>query len=466
MGAGIMQLLFFGQQDVYLKSNPSMTFFKKVYKTHTNFAMESIKIEFNRSDSFIYEKTILKTKIPRHADLLSQMYLSIELPDIVSDSIMSFRWIKNIGEAILDNYSVSIGGSIIAKHYGEYLHLTNNIANNGDKREAFNKMTGNVIQIHNPEEYALIANNQFRPQLRYRIGSTYPVTIPFDPRYPDAFKPSIAARTIYIPLTFWFNKDVGNALPLISLQYSEVEITVELRPWAQLYKLLYLKNGLMDFYAPNYYIESHHLKNFVTNLRKRYLMSDTVLDCKCHIEANYIYLDDLERQYFAYKPLDYLIEQVTRIEYPNLKTIATVEMSLQNPIKEIMWVFKRTDLNLSNDWFNYQDEFIPILKTAKMLFNGIDRIDEKEGEYYNYLQPYQHHSGNPKDGMYMYSFSIFPEDFQPSGSVNASRINNIQFYLTLKSPNDTTYSYDVVFYIINYNFLRISSGLAGVVYNS
>lgn len=129
-------------------------------------------------------------------------------------------------------------------------------------------------------------------------------------------------------------------------------------------------------------------------------------------------------------------------------------------------MLRRNDQNLNNNWFDYLDKAEKILKTAKIMFNGIDRIDEKDAEYFNYLQPYQHHTGNPKDGLFIYSFSIFPEEFQPSGSVNASRINNLQFYFTARKPRDTSYSYDATFYITNYNFLRISSGLAGVVYNS
>ena len=466
MGAGIIQLLFFGQQDIYLKSNPSMTFFKKVFKTHTNFAMESIRVDFNRSETNVYEKTILKAKIPRHADLVSQMYLVFEIPEIISDNIQAFRWIENIGEAIIDNYYVTIGGSIIDRHYGEFLHAHNSLSFNADKRDVFNKMSGNVDQLKNPEIYFLRGSSLSDPPLRYRIGSGYPGYVAYNPTNPNLYRPSIPSRKLYVPLMFWFNKDIGNALPLISLQYSEVELTIELRPWVELYKVLYNKNGRVDFYAPNLYIQSHHIKNFISNVTSRFLISDTVVDCKCHLEANYVYLDDVERQYFAYKPLDYLIEQVVRIDYKNIKENYVANMTLQNPIKEIIWMLKRSDLNLTNNWFDYLDNYNKILKTAKIMFNGIDRIEEKDAEYYNYLQPFQHHIGNAKEGLFVYSFAIHPDDHQPSGSVNASRINNIQFFLNSKHPNDDSYSYDATFYVINYNFLRISSGLAGVVYSS
>lgn len=466
MGAGIMQLLFFGQQDIYLKSNPSITFFKKVFKTHSNFAMESIKIEFNKTDTNIYEKTTLKLKLPRHADLVSQMYFVFEMPEIISDNVLNFRWVENIGEAIIDNYYISIGGNIIDKQHGEYLHILNNLTFDAQKRDAFNRMSGNVIQLNNPELYAQQTRNLSNPPLKYRIGNGYPVFTPFDPNNPNAYQPSIPTRKIYVPLTFWFNRDIGNALPLISLQYSEVEITFELRPWAELYKLFYAKGSNYGYYAPNVYITSHQLHNFVSNVKRKFLVSETIIDCRCYVEANYIYLDETERQYFAYKPLDYLIDQVTRVERLRLQETTVLDMVLQNPIKEMMWVLKRNDQNKDNSWFDYLDRTNRILKTAKIMFNGVDRMDEKDEEYFNYLQPFQHHKGNPKEGLYVYSFAIFPDDFQPSGSVNASRINKIQFYLSVNRPKEDNYAYDAVFYIVNYNFLRISSGLAGVVYSA
>jgi hypothetical protein len=467
MGAGIMQLLFFGQQDIYLKSNPSITFFKKVFKTHTNFAMESIKVELNKTDTNIYQTTVLKAKIPRHADLVSQIYFVFEIPEIISDNIMGFRWIPNLGEAIISNYYISVGGSIIDKHYGEYLHIMNNLTSTADKRRLFDSMTGNTLQLTEPDTYAMQTNNLIsHSSVRYRIGSAYPTYKAFDPTKPDDYQPSIPTRKIYVPLRFWFNKDIGSALPLVSLQYSEVEITIELRPWAELYKLFYKKNGAQDYYAPNLYIEAHQMKNFVSNYRQKFLLSDTVIDCRCSLECNYIYLDTLERQYFAYKPLDYLIEQLTQINKHSIQENTVLDLVLQNPVKEVIWVTKRNDIGIKNDWFNFTDNYEKIMLTAKLMFNGMDRMEEKDAEYYNYVQPYQHHTSCGKDGLYVYSFAVFPEKYQPSGSVNCSRINNIQFYMKSRKPRDTSYKYDVTFYAINYNFLRISSGLAGVVYNS
>lgn len=462
----MIQLLFFGQQDIYLKSNPSITFFKSVFKTHTNFAMESLRVDFSgNSVTNIYDQTILKVKIPRNADLVGQMYFVFELPEIISDNVLSFRWIENLGEALIDNYYITIGGNLIDKQYGEFLHLQNNLNLTSDKRDSFNRMSGNIIEINNPELYGNNNNILSRVPLRYRIGSVYPSYVPYDPNNPSLYKPSIPTRKIYVPLTFWFNKEIGNALPLVSLQYSDVEITITLRPWMELFKLFYNNSGNQDFYAPNLYIQSHQLYNFVSNVKKNFLVSNTTIDCGCYLEVNYIYLDSIERQYFAYKPLDYLIEQTTRVQSLNVQEFSTTDMVLQNPVKEIIWILQRSDVNKKNDWFTYVDNRNKIMLTAKILFNGVDRITEKEAEYFNYLQPYQHHTGNPKEGLFVYSFSIDPENYQPSGSCNMSRINNIQFYMSCNKPTDSSYTYNATYYIINYNFLRISSGLCGVVYN-
>ena len=463
-----MQLLFVGQQDVYIKFNPQITYFKKVFKTHSNFAMESIRVDLNRSELNIYEPTQFKVKIPRHADLVCQVYFVVTLPDIISDNIMSFRWVKDIGEALIRNCYITIGGNKIDQQTGEFLHINNQLSLSFDKRDIYDKMTGNTLQMNNPEEFSLQYNALSRIPLRYRIGDTYPTVR--DPVYnslnPDMFETSIPRRTIYIPLQFWFNRDIGNALPLVSLQYSEVEITIETNPMTSLYKLFYNVNGVQDFYAPSTDIIAHRLANFVTNERQRFLISDTVMNVDAHLEANYIYLDTLERNYFAYKPLEYLIQQVTRVEALSVGKAYTVDFKLQNPVKELMWFLRRSDAKVTNNWFDFMEiNGAQIMKTAKLLFNGIDRFNDKPAEYFSYLQPYQHHTTNHKEGLFCYSFAIEPEAFQPSGSFNASRVNNIQFYITAKSPDDQTYNYDLVVYALSYNFLVIQSGLGSVKFS-
>jgi hypothetical protein len=470
MGAGIIDLLFIGAQNAMLSWNPEITYFKKIYKRHSNFSMEPIRVELNRTDVNMYDNTIFIVKIPRHADLISQIYLKLTLPDIISDNVLAFRWIENVAECLINNYYITIGGNKVDQQTGDFIHVINQLSLNKDKRELYDKMTGNVLQLTNPGQYNLQNSDLSDPPFKYRIGDTYPsvlspLTLPLGDV--DNFMPSIPSRTIYIPLYLWFNREIGNALPLVSLQYSEVQLVIETNPLSMLYKVFYNINGVEDHFAPNLGIQAHRLENFITNARQTFIVSNTVLDIKASLECNYIYLDTVERNYFAYKPLEYLIEQVNRIEENKLSSTNIINFVLQNPVKELIWYCRRDNINVKNDWFNYLDVYgSNIMKTAKIMFNGIDRIDIKEAEYFNWLQPFQHHTGNAKQGLMCYSFSISPEDYQPSGCVNMSRINNIQFYMTIKNPIDSSYSYDAIFFAINYNFLTISSGLGGTKFSS
>jgi hypothetical protein len=457
MAGGLLQLVAYGQANVYLNTNPQITMFKKVYKTHTNFSMESITVALNRTDVNIYDTTILRSKLDRNADLVGQVYFVFELPDILSDNLWKFRWIENLAEAMIDDIYISIGGNRIDHQNGEWIHILNNLTYGVDKRDVYNRMIGNVPEFTNPEQFYFMQNYHTLIPMQYRVGNEYPVSA-------DPAKPSIRNRTLYLPLTFWFNTDLANALPLISLQYSEVEIVIQIKPIYQLYKLNYKRSGILNHYAPDPSNPNHLLEKFVTNGNNRYLVSSSILDIKARLEVNYIYLDQKERMFFAYKPIEYLINQLTMIPKTSLLNNNNLELVLSNPVKEIIWVCKRNDVSIWNNWFDYTDRMRNIMRSASILFNGMERLTEKSYEYFSYVQPFQHHTGC-KDGINLYSFSITPEDlFQPTGSCNMSKINKIQMILNLNMPTNKYYQYDSFFYVTNYNILRISNGLAGVVY--
>jgi hypothetical protein len=195
------------------------------------------------------------------------------------------------------------------------------------------------------------------------------------------------------------------------------------------------------------------------------MLSNNILDIKARLEVNYIYLDQKERMFFAYKPVEYLITQLTTIPKTSLTDVNVLELILSNPVKEVIWVCKRSDLSIWNNWFDFTDKMRNIMRSAKVLFNGMERLSEKTWEYFAYAQPFQHHKGCSKDGIHLYSFSIQPEDLaQPTGACNMSKINKIQFILNLFLPSNPYYKYDAYFYVTNYNILRIANGLAGVVY--
>lgn len=451
MPGGLIQLIAYGAQNYLLNGNPSVSFFKKVYKTHTNFAMESMRVTCNKNYIHFNEKTTLIAKIKRNADLVQDVYFSVEIPDIkkvikkdTSGNTIGddFRFVKNFGEALLEEYQVYVGGSIIDRQYGEWLHIWNELSIDSSKRYGYDKLIGNIPELYIPDSFNRIQNNHIQ----------------------------INKRRIYIPLKFWFNRNPGLALPLIALQYHEIEIHLILRPLKELYTL----NGNI----PSSW-EQHG---------KPYFGNTEMIQISPFLEVNYIFLDSYERNYFAVNSHDYLIEQTIRINVPNVKRNAMTDLLLQNPVKEILWVFKRNDIQNKNKWFEFTDfdylekiniidehgqkvmtssrKDTSILLNAKLILNGMDRFEEKDATYFNLIQPYQHHTVIPKEGIYAYSFSLYPESFQPSGSCNMSRIKSVQLKTeTIPLESDSLYNYDMTIYVNSYNFLRVSVGQGGLAFS-
>ena len=447
MPGGLIQLVAFGAQNVLLNGNPSVSFFKKVYKTYTNFSMESMRVIFNKNDILFNESTTLISKVKRNADLIQNVYFSFEIPTVRKKLVVNddgnrvgddFRFVKNLGENIIEQYYIYIGGSMIDKQYGEWLHIWNELSIESSKRYGYDKLIGNIPEVYLPDPFHNKSHNAVQ----------------------------VEKRRLYVPLKFWFNRNPGLALPLIALQYHDVEIHVVLRP----YKDIFTVNGQKPASWSEYFESSK-------------------LDISPHLEVNYIFLDTYERNYFATNAQDYLIEQINQIAVPNINRQAITELTLQNPVKELIWIFKRNDIDETNNWFEYVDNHYTeseeivddegnctcenytrekeILIRSKLIFNGIDRFEEKDASYFNLIQPYQHHTVIPKTGIYVYSFSLYPENFQPSGTCNMSRINKIQMQTeTCTVPSGETYKYDMYVYVVNYNFLRITAGLAGLAFSS
>jgi hypothetical protein len=423
MPGGLLQLVSFGAQNLYLNGNPSLSFFKKVYKTHTNFAYESIRLNFNRTTINHDTETHLFTKIDRNADLLNEIYFVFNLPEVRKINGHVFRYVEFLGETILEEYHINIGGNVIDRQYGEWLHIWNELSLETGKRYGYEKMIGNTPDCYKPDDVNLKQENQIQSP----------------------------AKEIQVPLKFWFNNSPGLALPLIALQYHDIEIHIKLRPLAHVY--VELKDG-----QPKRVTDStRYFKGLTLNINP-------------YLECNYIFLDNEERTFFSQSSLDYLIEQVNRFPFYELTNNNILDLKLQNPIKEIIWVLGRNDRYQDNKWLIYGDKLdsndleYEILRNAKLTFNGLDRIDEKDASFFSLIQPYQHHTCIPKTGLYLYSFSLYPEKFQPSGSCNMSRINKVQLHMTLNKPQETTYNYDCMVYTTNYNFLRVTSGLAGVAF--
>ena len=395
MGGGLMQLVAYGAQDIYLTGNPQITFFKVVYRRHTNFSMEAIEQTWNGPS--IGSGRCIAT-ISRNGDLIHGMYLEINNAT-AKDPTTNYG---NPGANMIIDIELEIGGQRIDKHTGQWMEVwaeltepnSGGVVMQGDRDQdgpgtLFQRMSGmGGMNVHSTDENT--------------------------------------PRTYYIPLQFWFCRNTGLSLPLISLQYHEVKVILN----HQLDLVFGTESG-----------------------RSNVLLCD------------YIYLDTDERRRFAKVSHEYLIEQVQHQSFPSGTSF---DLMLNHPVKEIIW---------TGEWDKGNNTSLPITTGGKwqLKLNGIDRFSFRNFRYFTALQVWRHHTGgggldsSDQDGEYggrqnhsiaVYSFSLKPEEHQPSGTCNFSRIDNAQ----LLSTETTTASINV--YAVNYNILRIMSGMGGLVYSN
>lgn len=401
-----MQLVAYGAQDIYLTGNPQVTFFKVVYRRHTNFALESIEQTFSGSVDFGRKIT---ATISRNGDLIHKCYLQLDLPTLNGTGTQA--WVRNIGHVLIKDVDIEIGGQRIDRHYGQWLHIWQELTQTKEHEDGFNVMIGNTTTL-----------------------TTEAASIP--------------QSTLYIPLQFWFNRHVGLALPLIALQYHEVKINIEFRPFS----------------------ECHVSSSGVVT-------SPTLSNASLWVD--YIYLDTDERRQFAQIAHEYLIEELQFTGAESFsQTSARQRLNFNHPSKELIWV-AQLDANVqsvatagggANRWTDFTDNGAGVnpyngddpMVDAKLQLNGHDRFSTRKAGYFNLVQPYNHHTRIPATGIYVYSFSLKPEEHQPSGSVNMSRIDNATLQLTMSSAA----AMKLYTYVTSNNVLRIMSGMAGKAYSN
>jgi len=448
MGGGLLQLVAYGAQDVYLTGNPQITFFKVVYRRHTNFAMEAIQQTFSGTPDF---GSTVSCQISRNGDLIHRSYLQVELPALTGTD----KYVSYLGLRLLKYVSIEIGGQQIDKHYSDWLYIWNELSLPIGKRSAW----------------------------EFMVGADQDVTSP-------------AKSVLYIPLEFWFCRNIGLALPLIALQYHEVKVKIE---FEKLTNCIYKLNGTATE-APT-----------ATSTK---LLS-------VNLWVDYIFLDTDERRKFAQLSHEYLIEQLQFFtESMKASSALNYRLNFNHPCKELVWVGKFDTSANVNQWYNYtiksnngftngaeilgssaftaqgyssnihaysasspwdstnsnvlskivynvepnlhKDAVNPFDKCLLKL-NGNDRFAERDGSYFNYVQPFQHHTNIPLNaGINVYSFALKPEEHQPSGTLNMSRIDSALLTVNNKSSVDG----NINIYAVNYNVLRILSGMGGLAYSN
>ena len=595
MGGGLMQLVAYGAQDVYLTGNPQITFWKVTYRRYTNFAIESIEQTFNGQADFGRRVTCI---ISRNGDLAYRTYLQITLPEInqlmgnaasVSSGHNSVyaRWLDFPGEQLIAQVEVEIGGQRIDRQYGDWMHIWNQLTMTSEQQRGYFKMIGNTTQL------TFITDPSFAD-----------VDGPCDstaPRQVCAPRNALPETTLYVPFQFWFCTNPGLALPLIALQYHEVKINLDLRPideclWAV--TSLSCNTGALPNAAVNQ-------RSVGTPVTATIAYNQSLVAASLYVD--YVFLDTDERRRFAQNPHEYLI---TQLQFTGDESVGSssnkIKLNFNHPVKELIWVVQ-PDQNvdycssllcdatlfkvLGAQPFNYtdavdalpnaihafggpdatagagafidarglfqdagaMDEYIgagftgywhggvynnalnepnfggpqvglnvadaanqanvlaslglsslsqfngaphtnhnqgssvsdagtfvlsetsldmhcwgqnPVV-VAKLQLNGQDRFSEREGSYFSWVQPYQVHTRCPDEGINVYSFALRPEEHQPSGTCNFSRIDNATLQLVLSNATvEGTRTAKVRVYATNYNVLRIMSGMGGLAYSN
>ena len=401
MGGGLMQLVAYGAQDIYLTGNPQMTFFKTVYRRHTNFSMECIRQTFKGTPGA--GNRVVAT-LARNGDLVHDCFMKVT--GATGDDSQT-----NPGYNIINNIELEIGGQLIDKHYGHWMEAHAELTEESIKGEVHRQM-GQVMRGFQDRDANCPAF--------YLTAGAGGVTLKASGG--DALENAF----LFVPLRFWFCRHVGLSLPLIALQYHEVNINI----------------------------------TFSAAYRSTTL-SDVSLWC------NYIYLDTDERRRFAQVSHEYLIEQVQFQSFTQVAGSNTFKLNFNHPVKELIWGC------LTSEWGSTASagEFTDMqaagsaTPTFQIKLNGHDRFEKQEAEYFTRYQAMKYHNTMGKasltDSLAVYSFALKPEEHQPSGTCNFSRIDNAQLICTNLRGSRT-----LNIYAVNYNVLRIMSGMGGLAYSN
>ena len=555
MAGGLIQIVTYGSQDLYLTGNPDITFFKVVYRRYTNFTIMSKKLEFDDPVGFGKTSTLI---VPKIADLMHRCYLEIILPEInlkkfslntnikyrmsldkakddyqtieqfmninhqayseayeiflaenlgaskminviikifenidkaiieevkliLKDTIYSysdialdrvvdrgnichkeilfneiseaikrcykihamffrkyerkkkkyensindnikFAWIERIGHALIDEIEISIGGQKIDKHYGDWLNIWYELTCNRDLESKYFKMIGNID-----------------------------ILTCFDRKVKPCYK-------LKIPLQFWFCRFTGCALPLAAIQHQDVAFKVTFK---KIQDVAYIEHG----------------KSIKVKDEAEGFMLDEIIDTHCiDIDASlwidFIYLDNEERKKFAQCSHEYLIDQLQIYQIRDViqKSVKLVLGSFVHAVTELIWVAIKKDRieNIDGftkcDYFNYSfsdhKQSGNLINKSGIDIHGYTRVPLLDSNYYNYVQPYEHHNSSPCAGINTYSFALFPEEFQPSGSANFTRLSKIILNLEFSECINDVLNLNV--YARNLNIIRFINGMAGL----
>ena len=515
-GGGLFVLVAYGAQNVLLSGNPDFTYFYKSYKKYTHFSEESVTQPMDGVQELSIDQPIqVRLKVQRVADLVRDMYLVVDIPDIYCkwldlndpkvgrQSQLNFNWTRYLGCQLIQQIGFYIGGQKIQEFDGTYMIAKAQSDLKNTEFEKWRRLVGDVVELYDPAA-GLYAGGS--------AGAGYPLV------YPDApggniNRPSIFGRELMIPLPFWFTEATFNALPLLSMQYQECEVQIIFNPINQLYQVLDASGQTV---APGFqqvpplpteptnpgYIQSNSPCDGIGLFLTDWTVTPPLIPTwplNPRIQSTYIYLTDEERTKFAATPLQYVVRQITTYTFNGLLGRQFAELRTHNPINRLFIIPSRSDsLAYRNDvanWTNWPlatkapwiapttqyPPYVnfgeatgklvqvagqrPILQTLRLLGDGNELQEEKPIQYYTDVVAWKYLEGRPDPNLIVYPFGLHTPGTQPDGSLNSSRVRLLQVDLNPYPLLATTqYSYNFTIYVENINWVAISSGLGGLKY--
>jgi hypothetical protein len=486
MAGGLLNLISTGNNNIFLTGNPTKTLFKVTYAKYTNFGLQKFRIDYDGlRDLRLTEPSTFTFKMPRYAELLMDTYLVINLPTIWSPiynpclqtnyqwAAYDFRWIRELGTNMISEIAITCGSQTIQKYSGEYLRAMVERDFSSEKKDLFDKMTGNEGELYDP------AN-------AYSRQNTYPSA--YQPN--GIAEPSIRARKLYIPINTWFTLDSRCAFPMISLQYNELNVAVTLRPIQQLFQVRDVFDTANNFpyVQPDFNQTQFNMYQFLQTpppdltVPNAYPITTNTWNADIHLLSTYCFLTPEETRKFAMEDQVYLVKDVFEYTFNNVTGSQKVQLTSNGMITSWMLYLQRNDVNMRNEWSNYTNwpyhnlpidiQLAPIdkttqygpganppqapqastglfttgplapqnqkeiLETMAIVFNGDYRENVLESGIYNYVEKYVRTKGSAKDGLYCYNFCLNtdPFEYQPSGAINLSKFRTVELEITTFVP--------------------------------
>jgi hypothetical protein len=472
--------------------------------------MENVSIALDGPNELQYDQQIqLRAKIQRIGDLLSDVYLSFRIPDIFSKysttraNQYQFKWVRYLGAAIINRVEFFVGGQRIQYLDGSYLLAKALLEYDTDTFNKWRILVGDTNELTTPEAGA------------YSGGTTktgYPNVVqdPTRSAGAQANRPSIFGQDIHVPLNFWFTDATSQALPLVALQYQDCEVQITLNPIKSLYTILDISGYRV---GPDYVMNAdltaiqNNLPSYASTTDEQAQIKYFLRDVGATIGSNswflnprlqctFVYLAEEERNTFASRPLSYIFPQVSPIPSLGVFQNSTIDLDLHNPLTRLIFIPRRSDWVQRNDFSNFTNwytyPFLPynptpgispfiqngfssgisipnsqkdILRQIRVLCDGNEIQEAKPVDFFTKIVPFRYTTGFTNAELPFYTWAIRSSKIQPSGSLNASRVRNLQAELGIfPLPAGTTYTYDIMIYAESINFFVIASGTAAPKY--